>query len=312
MKKITTLTMNPCVDVSAAIDRVEPVIKLRCTDQRRDPGGGGINVARAIHILGGQAAAYYTSGGVTGKLLQQMLNREDIENRPLKVSADTRESFAVRETETGDQYRFVLPGPRLQQEDWHRCIAELKKQQPRPDYFVASGSLPEGVEPDFYARLAAELDQSDTRFIVDTSGAPLQAVLAKGVYLVKPNLRELQQASGKILEDEKDQEEYCRELVDKGSCEIIILSLAHNGALLTDRERQIRLPAMKIEVESAIGAGDSFVAGVVYSLARGKSSEESFYYGMAAGTAALVTPGTELCRLEDTEKFYRRFREQQN
>jgi 6-phosphofructokinase 2 len=311
MKKITTLTMNPCVDLSAEIDRVEPIKKLRCSKSRWDPGGGGINVARAIHILGGKAAAYFTCGGVTGDMLQKMLQKQEIENHPLKVTAVTRESFAVRETETGDQYRFVMPGDQLQEDEWHHCLEVMVLQKLQPDFLVASGSLPQGVPADFYARLAAGLDKAKTRFIVDTSGEPLQATLAAGVYMIKPNLRELQEVSGGSLEDEKEQEEFCRELVEKGGTEVIILSLGHNGALFTDRHRQIRLKALDIEVDSPIGAGDSFVAGVVYALARGMDQERAFYYGMAAGTAALVTPGTELCRREETEKYYRRLLKQQ-
>lgn len=309
MKKITTLTMNPCVDLSAVIDRVEPIKKLRCSKSRWDPGGGGVNVARAIHIFGGEAAAYYTCGGVTGDMLQKMLQEQEIENHPLKVMAVTRESFAVQESETGDQYRFVMAGDQLQEKEWQHCLEVMMSQKPQPDFLVASGSLPQGVPADFYARLAAGLDKAKTRFIVDTSGEPLQAVLEAGVYMIKPNLRELQEVSGRSLEDESEQEKFCRELVEKGRSEVIILSLGRKGAMLTDKDKQISLKAMDIDVDSPIGAGDSFVAGVVYSLARGLDHEKAFYYGMAAGTAALVTPGTELCRKEDTEKFYRRLLE---
>jgi len=302
--------MNPCVDLSAEIDRLEPIKKLRCSMSRWDPGGGGINVARVIHILGGEASAYYTCGGVTGDMLRKMLQEHEIENHPLKVAAVTRESFAVRETETGDQYRFVMPGDQLQEEEWQHCLGVMKSQEPPPDFLVASGSLPQGVPPDFYARLAHGLDQSETRLIIDTSGEPLQAVLDAGVYMIKPNLRELQESSGRSLEDEKEQEEFCRELVEKSKSEVVLLSLGHKGALFTDRDSQIRLKALEVEVDSPIGAGDSFVAGVVHSLVRDMDHEQAFYYGMAAGTAALVTPGTELCRREDAEKFYQQLRRQ--
>jgi len=310
MKKITTLTMNPCVDLSAEIDRVEPIKKLRCSKSRWDPGGGGVNVARAIHMLGGEAAAYYTCGGVTGDMLQKMLQEQEIENYPLKVTAVTRESFAVRETDTGVQYRFVMKGDQLQEKQWQHCLEVMISQKPQPDFLVASGSLPQGVPSDFYARLAEGLEQPKTKLIVDTSGEPLQAVLETGVYMIKPNLRELQEASGRSLEDESEQEDSCREIVEKGRAEIVILSLGHKGALFTDKDRQIRLQALDIVVDSPIGAGDSFVAGIVYALARDMDHENAFYYGMAAGTAALVTPGTELCRREETERFYQKLLEQ--
>jgi 6-phosphofructokinase 2 len=187
----------------------------------------------------------------------------------------------------------------------------LKSLKPQSSFLVASGSLPQGVDTDFYARLAYELRDAETKIIVDTSGEALQAVLEEGVYMIKPNLRELGEALNRPLENKLDQEEACRVLVEKGKCEIIALSLGPGGALFTDRERQVRLKAMDVEVDSSIGAGDSFVAGMVFSLARGLDRMRSFYYGMAAGTAALVTPGTELCRREDTEKFYHLLLEQQ-
>jgi 6-phosphofructokinase 2 len=311
MKKITTLTMNPCIDLSAEINRVEPVKKMRCRNSRWDPGGGGINVARAIHILGGKAKAYYTCGGVTGNMLQHMLDQQEIENEPLPVSAVTRESFAVRESDTGKQFRFVMPGEQLQEKEWRMCLQVLKSQKPQPCFLVASGSLPQGVNVDFYARLAYELRDAETRIIVDTSGEALQAVLTAGIYMIKPNLRELSEVLDRPLENMQDQDVACKELVEKGNCEIVALSLGSSGALFTDRKRQIRLKAIDVGVDSSIGAGDSFVAGMVYSLARGLDHVLSFYHGMAAGTAALVTPGTELCRREDTENFYSLLRKQQ-
>jgi 6-phosphofructokinase 2 len=305
MKGIATLTMNPTVDLTMSVDKVVPTRKLRCDNPRRDPGGGGINVARAFHELGGTVTAIFPAGGPTGMFLKEILRRKGIEYRDVAFKALTRESFSINESSTGDQYRFVLPGPVLTRDEWESCLEMITSLSPAPAFVVASGSLPRGVPDDFYARLARILKESETRLILDTSGEPLRIALEEGAYLVKPNLEELAELMNRDLEEPGAQEQACRELIAKGSCEVVTLTLGAEGALLVTRKEVVRLPALQVQVNSAVGAGDSFMAGVTLGLVRNRSLRESFCLGMAAGTASLTTPGTELCQRADTEKYYR-------
>ena len=151
---IVTLTVNPCIDESAAVDQIVPDRKLRCGPPRYEPGGGGINVARAIRKLGGEALAIYPAGGAAGELLRALLTQEGVAQRPLSISGWTRENFNVREETTGRQLRFVLPGPELSAADRERVFDAVARLDPFPAYLVASGSLPPGVPPDFLARVA--------------------------------------------------------------------------------------------------------------------------------------------------------------
>lgn len=306
MKAIATLTMNPAIDVSATVDRVVPTRKLRCGEPRREPGGGGINVARAVHRLGGRAVPIYIAGGATGQMLRKLLRKEGIEERAVEIEKLTRESFSVFETSTRQQYRFVLPGPEIRKGEWQQCLEMLGLLTPIPAYVVASGSLPRGVPDDFYARVADTAARIGARLIVDTSGLPLRLALERGVFAAKPNLRELEEVVGRPLPAPSDQEEACRELIGRGCCRAIVLTLGDQGSLLTTPEGQRRTPALDVPVESAVGAGDSFVAGVVLGLARGLSMEQAYLFGVAAGTAAVMTPGTELCRREDAERLFAR------
>ncbi|MCL7488465.1 MAG: 1-phosphofructokinase family hexose kinase [Desulfobulbaceae bacterium] len=303
---IVTLTINPCLDVSGEVDAMAPTKKLRCHDVLRDPGGGGINVSRAVSLLGGRSMAIFPAGGSTGRSIGDMLTQQQIESHPVHIDDMTRESFSVRVTKSGEQYRFVLPGPELREEEWQQCIQAVAGLAPGPDFLVVSGSLPPGVPADFYTKLAEHFSGSSTKIILDTSGEPLKRALEIGVYLIKPNRRELEEICDCSLSEEKDQEKVCRNLVDSGRCEALALSLGRDGALLTTRDDQLRVAGLEVKEVSSVGAGDSFVGAMILGLHQGKQLHEAFLYGMAAGTAALLTEGTELCRKDDTEKIFRK------
>jgi len=301
---IVTLTINPCLDISAEVDRVVPTKKLRCRNDRRDPGGGGINVSRAISILGGDSTAVFPAGGSTGTAIADLLEKEDISCRIIEFDGASRQSFAVRELESQKQFRFALPGPETGEKLWRKCLDEIGDIQPSPAYIVASGSLPPGVPEDYYGKLADRFGDRDTKIVVDTSGEPLKKALDQPVYLIKPNRRELEYVCDCSLEEEKIQEQKCREMIKKGRCQVLVLTLGEQGALLTSRDEQLRVAGLDVEEVSAVGAGDSFVGALVLALQQGRDLKKAFFYAMAAGTAALTTAATELCRKEDTEKFY--------
>lgn len=304
MTDIVTLTMNPAVDVSTSADRVVSEHKLRCSQPLRDPGGGGINVARVATRLGADVKALYPRGGETGALLHRLIDAEGIASLAVHVAGETREDITVYENESGEQFRFVFPGPELSEDEWRECLAAICSLKGRPAWFVASGSLPPGAPEDFYGRAARAAKACGARVIVDTSGPALGAALDEGVFLVKPNLRELRQMTGETLDDQESRIDAARRLVAAGRTEIVALSLGHDGALFVTAEAAWRAPALEVKLVSAVGAGDSFVGGLTWSLASGHSPEEAFHYALAAGAAALLTPGTELSRADDIHRLY--------
>jgi 6-phosphofructokinase 2 len=303
MSVIVTLTMNPALDIATATDRIVPAHKLRCTVPRYDPGGGGINVARAVHALGGHAVAIFPAGGAAGEMIRQLLSQEGVAHRPIAIDGFTRESLAVEELETGKQYRFILPGPEISEQDQGRCLDELTLALPQAEYVVASGSLPLGVPEDFYARVAALAKRHNSRLILDTSGAALKQA-GLGAYLLKPSLRELAYLTGREISGERDEEAAARQVIAENRAEIVVLSLGARGALLVNRQESERFPAIPVQERSTVGAGDSMLAGIVLGLTRGLSLHEAVRFGMAAGTAALLGSGTQLCRRADVERLY--------
>jgi 6-phosphofructokinase 2 len=236
---IVTFTMNPAIDISAGLPRVLPTRKLRCTSVRRDAGGGGINAARVIARLGGEVRAIYPVGGPIGDLLRRLVEAEGVASETIDLGQDTRESFTIDEGETGQQYRFVLPGPTLSRAETAACLAKLTRTRPSPTYFVASGSLPAGLADDFLARAARTAKALGARVIVDSSGPALAAVLREGVYLVKPNLRELQDLAGFPLEGREQWLSASRALIEQDGAEVVALTLGHLGGLLVTRAQAV-------------------------------------------------------------------------
>lgn len=303
MPSIVTLTMNPALDIATSTERVVPTEKLRCGEPRYDPGGGGINIARAVHLLGGDALAVFPVGGMSGEMLCHLLEAEKVPHTAVPIAGITRESLAIVERQSGNQYRFLLPGPPIGVRDQERCLDALAAHVAGASYLVASGSLPPGVPADFYARVARLARDENLRFVLDTSG-PALCGAGNGIFLLKTSLRELEQLTGAAIRSEGEEESAARAVIAKGRAEILVVSLGARGALLATSEGIRRFAAIEVAALGSVGAGDSMVAGVVLCLARHWMLTEAVRFGMAAGAAALLRPGTELCRREDTERLY--------
>ncbi|KVD89990.1 phosphofructokinase [Burkholderia stagnalis] len=303
MTDIVTVTLNPAVDVATSVERIVDTRKLRCALPRRDPGGGGINVARVIHRLGGDCVALYAAGGPTGHTLTALLEAEHLPAMRIGIAGETRENFCVHETASGREFRFLMPGPSLAEAEWRDFGACLERMDPAPRYLVLSGSLPAGAPADLYAKLARAASGRGTRVVVDTAGPALQAALDAGVYLVKPSLGELSALAGASLEEDAA----CRlagELVADGRAEIVALTLGARGAWVVTRDRALRLPGRQAAVCSTIGAGDSFVGGMVWALARGIGFDDACRYALAASAASVANPGTTLCTRDEVERIH--------
>jgi 6-phosphofructokinase 2 len=306
MPQIVTLTINPAVDISWEVRDVVATRKLRSSGGMVFPGGGGINVSHVISVLGGESTAVFTQGGVIGTLLTELLDDYAIDRRVIKVAGRTRLSATVFEQSTHDEYRVTPPGPDLTENEWHAFIDLVSDLD--CEYLVCSGSVPQGVPNDFYARIAASAKKRGSKVILDTSGRPLIEALKQGVYLVKPTQRELENLVGRKAPTPETQEEIARQIVDEGRAEIVALTLGRAGALLVWKDGQKRLASPDVEKKSAVGAGSSFVAGLVFGLADGRSLEDAFALAVACGAAALITPGTEMCRKADVDRLYAQLR----
>ena len=303
MPDIVTVTINPAIDIFVNVARVEPTRKLRCSAPKRDPGGGGINVARVAHRLGGSVTAIYPTGGAIGKLLHRLVEREGIDSLVTPSHVETRENFTAYEETTGEQYRFVLPGSALHRAEWEAVLHKLTTLPEKPKFVVASGSVPPGVPEDFFARVARQAKQLGAQCVIDTSGSALKTALIEGVALIKPNLVELSDLVGAPLDTEDARVAACRKLITDGRVEAVALTLGEQGALLVTADKVYRAQPMSIEPVSTVGAGDSFLGGLVAALATNNSLQQAFRVAVAAGSAAVLSPGTELCRKDVVQRL---------
>jgi|GEM_PF-35779 len=306
--RVVTLCPNPAVDVSSEAEQVRPHRKIRTGVGRMEPGGGGINVARVLAEFGVNAELLYMSGGVSGRMLDDELERREIEATRIAISGSTRIAFNVHERCSGAEYRFVPEGPSITEGEarqWRVALESLPLAA--GDIVVASGSLPHGLPLDSQAALSALVQDRGARLFLDTSGPSFAAALAPGAtppFLIKPSIGELETlVGGGRLDERTAGREACR-LVDDGRAEHVIVSMGAHGALLASGGNVLQLPSLRVATHSAVGAGDSFLGAMVWRIAQGDVVEAAFPYGIAAGAAAVMTDGTELCRRSDVESLY--------
>jgi 6-phosphofructokinase 2 len=300
---IVTLTINPALDESSSVNRIVPDNKLRCDTPTYEAGGGGINVAKAIHRLGGSPVAVFTIGGPTGQRLHKLVKGEGVETIVIETKQWTRENFHILETSTGFQYRFGMPGTEMMPTEVRSVLETLQEFDPKPSYIIASGSLPPGVPEDFYGQIAAIAQKQGARFIADTSGDALKYATEKGVFMLKPNILELSQLVGvdKLELDEVD--DAARALIIRGQCEVVVVSMGAMGAVLVTEDQVEHIPAPPVQPKSTVGAGDSMVAGIVWTLSQGKSLREAVRMGVACGSAATMNSGSELFKMQDVNRL---------
>lgn len=306
---VLTITANPALDVSAVTQHIRPTSKLRCDQVERHPGGGGINVARVLHRLGVECCAVYPEGGTNGALLTALLTDEGFAMQTVSIAGLTRESFTVQDASTAQEYRFVLPGPQLSADDvaalLQRVQSALTQTVDAPRWLVASGSLPPGAPLTFYATLAHMARQRGARLVVDSSGTALKAAMDEGVYLIKPSIRELRELSGLALTTLQQVADVAAMLVREKKAQVVVVSLGSDGALMVSDDGFWYAPALQVPVVSAVGAGDSFVAGMVAALSRNETLPDCFKWGVACASASLATAGTALCDVSNVRRLHR-------
>lgn len=302
---VLTVTLNPALDIWAEADGFRPGVKIRCHGPRYEPGGGGVNVARVIRELGGRVSAFVVTGGPTGRWIAEMLADVGIEVFAQELEGNTRPSLHIMESSSQQLYRFVLPGMEFSEAGMTTVETALFSliEEERPAYLVVSGSQPPGTSSRFLPRVADKCREMGVRMVADTSGQALVSLVGAGAYLVKPDEEELMELTSALGWRHESVEESARALVDFRMAEVVVVTLGEQGGLLVSRDEEIRLPALPVKKVSVVGAGDSFVAGLVLALARNKPLESAFRHGMAAGAAAVATPGSGLVLKSDFERL---------
>jgi 6-phosphofructokinase 2 len=292
------------LDKSVTVHELISEKKLKCSQPVYEPGGGGINVARAIKKLGGDPTAIFLAGGFVGDKISQLLGDDDIAVQRINIIGDSRENLIVADLATSRQYLFDMPGPTIQSNEWRACLNTITLSQ-GVQYIVVSGSIPPGLPDDIFKRLAFIAAKRKAKLIVDTSGRALQQAVKAGVYMIKPNMKELASLVGADSLVPSTAIAAAKKVIAKSKCEAIVVSMGANGAFLVTDHAVVEIPQPSVIVKSTVGAGDSLVAGIVYGLSQNYSLPDAARFGVACGSAATMNPGTELCKRTDAEKIYR-------
>ncbi|WP_028932759.1 1-phosphofructokinase [Pseudonocardia spinosispora] len=284
---IVTLTPNPSVDRTIFVDALPPGTVVRATESFSEPSGKGVNVSLALHAHGTPTVAVLPLGGAVGAQLAGMLDGRGLPYRPVPVTGEVRANISLVQPD-GTVTKINEGGPTLSGAEADRLASTALDAAAGARWLVACGSLPPGVSPDFYARLVGSAREQGLLVAVDTSGASLRAVLTAGPDLVKPNLDELAEVTGRTLRSFADVLAAATEVRDLGAA-AVLASLGPDGALLLDGNGPLWGEAPSVPIVSTVGAGDAMLAGF---LAAGGHGEKALAGGLAWASAAVQHHGT--------------------
>ncbi|MBD1381329.1 1-phosphofructokinase [Metabacillus arenae] len=293
---IYTVTLNPSVDYIVEVQDFQLGELNRSLDDYKFPGGKGINVSRVLRRFGLPSKALGFVGGFTGQFVKDYLADEEIETDFVKVSDDTRINIKLK---TGSETEINGKGPDISKEKLEEFFTVFD-QLTNEDIVLLAGSIPTSLPDTFYAEIAEKCGEKGIQVAVDISGEPLKHIVKCKPFLMKPNHHELAEMFNVEINSAQDAVPYGQKLIEAGA-EHVIVSMAGDGALLFTKDHQYFANVPKGKVRNSVGAGDSLVAGFIGSYVKGLSIEESFRFGVAAGSATAFS--YELCTNDEVEKL---------
>lgn len=299
---IHTITLNPSIDKYILVDRLAKDDTLRATDLHQDPGGKGINVSRVLKELGAQTKAFGFIGGCPGYMLKSYMMDREIPFDYVEIEGETRINVIISDTSDNSQTRISVPGPHVSMSDVAIFTEKLKKVQPQPSFWVMGGNVPRGLPRDMYRTLIKILQQDGVRCVLDADDEALRLGVEAKPFMIKPNEFELARLANRELSGLEDYAKAAREIAADG-IGVVAVTLGKKGMIVATHEKSFQVTSPDVKPKSKVGAGDSTVAGIVYGLEQGKTLEESARLGVAAGTAAVLTEGTQLCTRDDVYRL---------
>jgi 6-phosphofructokinase 2 len=299
---IATVTLNPSLDRTVTVEELVMDEANRWTSLRRDPGGKGINVSRVIHELGGETVAYGFIGGIDGETLKHLLQQQAVPFDFTPIKGEIRSNFIIADLATYHQTRIDAPGPHIMRHELQKLVQKVKHISPKPDFLVFAGSVPPAVPADIYRQLIEAAKNNGIKTVLDSANKWLKEGIKAKPNVIKPNVHEAEELLGKHLRSEAAIVKALKLLVDRG-IEVAVISRGKDGLIAANGKMVLKAIPPQVEVRSTVGAGDSTIAGLVLKLNEGLAIDEACRWAVAAGTAATLTPGTELCRREDVVKL---------
>ncbi len=299
---IASVTLNPSLDVVITVHGLVVDETNRWTNLRLYAGGKGVDVSRAVHEMGGRTIAFGFIGGPAGRQVEILLDEEGVPYMFTPIRQETRTNFIITDTRASTQTRIDAPGPRISKREFERFHRRMVEIHPRPNLLVAGGSIPPSLPVDLYYDIITEANEYGLRCILDSEGQWLKEGLKSKPYLVKPNVREAEILLRRELTSEESIVAAALELLE-ADIEIAVISTGKDGLVAATRKTVVKAVPPEVRVRSAVGAGDCTVAGLALKLQREEPLAEACRLAVAMGTAAVLTPGTELCHRDDVERL---------
>lgn len=296
-RKVYTLALNPAIDRTFWIDRLDFDESNRVKRECRYPGGKGIDVSRVLTNLGLPNVALGFYGGYTGQELEARLACEGVMTDLINVEGETRTNIIVHEDQTGRHLLLTASGPEVTSKEMDALFDRLGGLEDA-SVFAIGGSMPPGAGDDTYRRIISMLRKKGVTTFLDADGEALRLGIEAGPDYIKPNRYELGELVGRELDGIDDVVEAAGSLRSSG-VGTVLASMDADGMVLVGEGQALWAQTPKVEVVNTIGVGDSAVAGFIYGLVTGLGPSESLRYGTAAGTATVLKPGTARAGKDD-------------
>lgn len=299
---IVTLTVNPAIDRNVTADRLVFEDRAHILARAESPGGRGINASCVIHSFGGRTLAIATSGGKTGKRLEELLSHCGFPTDLVKIRNDIRNNLTISDKQ-GLTIKLNEPGPAMDASEVARLEKAVAARLDKANWLMLCGSLPPGVPADFYARLISLARQSKVKSLLDTDGEALLTGIEAGPTVVTPNQQEAERLLGRVLITRTHYREAAERIRAMGA-ETVILSLGSRGALGIGGDGILEAVPPRVDAVCPIGAGDALAAAYVWARAKGKGFPEGLRWAVAAGTASACQPGLCFAGLDKTREMF--------
>lgn len=300
---ITTVTLNPAIDRAYVINNFQPNTRYMVDDVKVSAGGKGLNVARVAAMLGEKVNATGLLGGVTGKFVQEELDKLNISTSFVWINEATRVFTAIVDPVNNTETFLSEKGPEVTKKELNAFVKEFVKTLKYSEIMIASGSVPPGLPKTIYGDMVKIAQDNNVKMIIDACGSYLVEAIKAKPFMIKPNLQELEELAGYELDSEYkiiyESKYICRQGI-----EVVAISLGDKGAIFTTKDGVYKICAPKISAINTVGCGDAFVAGCAVALFRKKELPDAFRLAVAAGSANAMEKQIGYIDPATVEKFY--------
>lgn len=307
VKNILAITMNPSVDISYPLETLQLNAVNRATDVSKTAGGKGLNVARVLHQLGSPVIASGVLGGTLGNFIEKQLDKVGINHDFMRIDQESRNCIAILHDDM-QQTEILEKGPLLTHQEEDEFLVRFEKKLEKNVVVTISGSLPEGLSDQLYAKMIEIASNKGIPVLLDSSGNSLKASLMGKIkpFLIKPNQEEIAQLIQEPITSLIKLQQILTDNPLFKDIEWIVVSLGADGALVKQGTQFFRLTIPEINVVNPVGSGDSTVAGLASAIAKKASAIEIMATGMTTGMLNTMEKQTGFINTSLFDEYYKK------